>query len=194
MKRRLARQKAPQEVLMFPSPALTQRRSLLRLALGMGLIRQVSPALAQTATPTPAAAPAQLRGPTLDGQAFDLARLRGKVVMVLFWSTDCAVCRDKMPELRANVKGWQGQPFELVSVSTDTSRSAIEAHQRLVQLTIPASQRFTTLWAGERGHEHSFGPTGQLPALFLLDKSGRVVESHHGRVPAQAWDRVADLL
>lgn len=179
---------------MFPSPALNQRRSLLRLALGIALIHHVSPALAQAATSTPAVEPAQLRGPTLDGQAFDLARLRGKVVMVLFWSTDCAVCRDKMPELRANVKGWQGQPFELVSVSTDASRSAIEAHQRLVQLTVPAAQRFTTLWAGEPGLQHSFGPPGQLPAVFLLDKNGRVVESHHGRVPAQAWDRVADLL
>ena len=150
--------------------------------------------MAQTTPPAPADAPPVLRGNTLDGKVFDLQSLRGKVVMVVFWSTDCAVCRDKMPELRANVKGWQGRPFELVSVSTDAARAAIETHQRLVQLTVPASQRFTTLWAGEPGLQHSFGPPGQLPALFLLDKDGRVVESHHGRVPAQAWDRVADLL
>jgi hypothetical protein len=79
-------------------------------------------------------------------------------------------------------------------VSTDRDRSAIEAHQRLVQLTVPAAQRFTTLWNGDSQHQNTFGPPGQLPAVFLLDKAGRVVESHHGRVPAQAWDRVADLL
>lgn len=179
---------------MLSIHAHPQRRSVLLLALAMGLAHRGSPAFAQAATTAPGPAPADLRGRTLDGQAFDLTRLRGKVVMVLFWSTDCAVCRDKMPELRANVKGWQGRPFELVSVSTDAARAAIEAHQRLVQLTVPASQRFTTLWAGEPGLQHSFGPPGQLPALFLLDKDGRVVESHHGRVPAQAWDRVADLL
>jgi len=179
---------------MFPIHALPTRRSLLLIALVLGLAHPGSPASAQPAATPPVVPPAQLRGPTLDGQAFDLARLRGKVVMVLFWSTDCAVCRDKMPELRANVKGWQGQPFELVSVSTDASRSAIEAHQRLVQLTVPAAQRFTTLWAGDAGLQHSFGPPGQLPAVFLLDTTGRQVESHHGRVPAQAWDRVADLL
>jgi thiol-disulfide isomerase/thioredoxin len=43
-----------------------------------------------------------LRSTTLEGQPFDLAALRGKVVMLVFWSTGCPVCRDKMPELRAN--------------------------------------------------------------------------------------------
>jgi peroxiredoxin len=162
-----------------------------RLAAGLALCLALASPLAFA---QPAAAQPELRGTTMDGQIFDLAALRGKVVMVLFWSTDCAVCRDKMPELRANLKGWQGQPFELVGVSTDRDRSAIEAHQRLVKLTVPASQRFTTLWSGDSQHHTTFGPPGQLPAVFLLDKAGRVVESHHGRVPPQAWDRVADLL
>jgi peroxiredoxin len=167
------------------------------LALCLGLSLGQALAQAQPATPpttAPAAASPLLQGPTLQGHPFDLAALRGQVVMVLFWSTDCAVCRDKMPELRANVKGWQGQPFTLVSVSTDRQRSAIEAHQRLVELTVPASQRFTTLWAGDSQHRNGFGPTGLLPAVFLLDKTGRVVESYHGRVPPEAWDRIADLL
>ena len=133
-----------------------------------------SPALAQAPNTAAVSAAAQprLQGPTLDGGSFDLTALRGKVVMVLFWSTDCAVCRDKMPELRANVKGWQGQPFELVSVSTDRERQAAETYHRLVNLTVPPAQRFTTLWAGDSQHRHSFGPPGQLPAVFLLDKSG----------------------
>jgi len=71
-----------------------------------------APAGAQPAAP-------MIEGKTLEGQAFRLATLRGKVVLVMFWSTDCAVCRDKMPELRQNYQGWQGKPFELVLVSTD---------------------------------------------------------------------------
>lgn len=148
--------------------------------------------MAQT-VPAPGA-PQQLRGSTLEGKAFDLQSLRGKVVMVVFWSTDCAVCRDKMPELRANVKGWMGQPFELISVSTDRQRSNAVSYQQLVNATVPANQRFTTLWTGEPQYRDSFGPTGHLPAAFLLDKGGQLVEQYHGRIPPEAWDRIADLL
>ena len=179
---------------MLSIHAHPQRRSVLLLALGMGLAHRGPPAFAQAATTAPGPAPADLRGRTLDGQAFDLARLRGKVVMVLFWSTDCAVCRDKMPELRANVKGWQGRPFELVSVSTDRQRSNAVTYQGLVNATVPTSQRFTSLWTGEAQYRDSFGAPGQLPAAFLLDKDGRLVEQYQGRIPPEAWDRIADLL
>lgn len=148
--------------------------------------------MAQT-PPAPGASPV-LRGSTLEGKAFDLQALRGKVVMVVFWSTDCAVCRDKMPELRANVKGWTGQPFELVSVSTDRLRSNAVNYQQLVNATVPVTQRFTTLWTGEPQYRDSFGSPGQLPAAFLLDKAGQLVEQYHGRIPPEAWDRIADLL
>jgi thiol-disulfide isomerase/thioredoxin len=163
---------------------------LTALALATALF--VPTALAQTTPST--SPPQQLRGNTLDGKPFDLQALRGKVVMVVFWSTDCAVCRDKMPELRANVKGWMGQPFELVSVSTDRQRSNAVTYTQLVNATVPANQRFTTLWTGESQYRDSFGTPGQLPAAYLLYKTGQLVEQYHGRIPAEAWDRIADLL
>ncbi|PZO13807.1 MAG: TlpA family protein disulfide reductase [Burkholderiales bacterium] len=170
--------------------ALTHLFSGVVLAAAFG-----APAvMAQTAPPTAPDAQPVLRGNTLDGKSFDLQSLRGKVVMVVFWSTDCAVCRDKMPELRANVKGWTGQPFELISVSTDRQRSNAVTYTQLVNTTVPTNQRFTTLWTGEAQYRDTFGPTGHLPAAFLLDKTGRLVEQYHGRIPPEAWDRIADLL
>ncbi len=172
---------------LFHARCTTHLKSLL-IAMALG-----PPALLAQTTPVPGTLPV-LRGSTLEGRAFDLQALRGKVVMVVFWSTDCAVCRDKMPELRANVKGWAGQPFELVSVSTDRQRSNAVSYQQLVNATVPTNQRFTTLWAGEPQYRDSFGAPGQLPAAFLLDKSGALVEQYHGRIPPEAWDRIADLL
>ncbi len=35
----------------------------------------------------------------LDGQTFDLAGLKGKVVLITFWSTRCPICVSEAPKL-----------------------------------------------------------------------------------------------
>lgn len=142
-----------------------------------------------------------LAGRTLEGRPFQLAALRGKVVMVVFWSTGCAVCRDRMAELRQNYAGWQGQPFELVAVSMDRRAQDLADYDRILTTLVPVRQRFVQLWQGEPGYADSFKPTAasadgrpQLPITYLLDKQGRLVAQYGGRVPADVWDRIADLL
>lgn len=147
----------------------------------------VAPVHAQTA-------PARIEGRTLEGKPFQLASLKGKVVLVMLWSTDCAVCRDKMPELRRNYEGWAGKPFELVLVSEDRRMADVAAYEQIISRTVPLAQRFVQLWAGEPGYRDSFGKPAQLPASFLIDKSGRIVQRWQGRIPADAWDQIADLL
>jgi len=50
------------------------------------------------------------------------------------------------------------------------------------------------LWAGDGSYKDSFGKPAQLPAAFLVDKRGKVVERYQGRIPAEAWDKIAELL
>ncbi len=136
----------------------------------------------------------KLEGKTIEGKPFALTQLKGKVVLVMFWSTDCAVCRDKMPELRQNYEGWKGKPFELVLVSVDRKMDDLNEYDKIISRIVPLKQRFPALWAGEAGYQDNFGKPDRLPLSFLLDKSGKVVERYAGRIPAQAWDRIADLL
>ena len=162
-------------------------RALCAIALATALVHSPSWALQPGDTP-------QIQGQTLAGAPFNLATLRGKVVLVLFWSTDCAVCRDKMPELRANAQGWRGQPFELVTVSVDRRLQDAADYERLVTALVPNARHFPTLWAGDATYRDNIGRPAQLPAAWLLDKSGRLVAHYTGRIPAQAWDTIADLL
>lgn len=160
-----------------------------------GAVRAQAPT---PATVPAAAAPAVLLGSTVDGAPFSLAALKGRVVLVMFWSTGCAVCRDKMPELRQNALGWRGQPFDLVMVSTDRRQQDLIDYERILAATVPVPQRFIQLWNGATGYRDTLVGTAlagaSLPTAFLLDKSGRVVERYSGRIPAEAWDRIADLL
>lgn len=174
-------------------PLVFYRRALLASCVAL---LPLAPASAQTpaaATAAPAATP-QIEGKTIEGGTFRLSSLKGKVVLVMLWSTGCAVCRDKMPELRNNYEGWAGKPFELVAVNTDSRMQDFTDYERIISRTVPVKQRFVQLWAGDGSYKDNIGKPAQLPAAFLVDKTGKVVERYVGRIPPEAWDRIADLL
>lgn len=171
--------------------------SLISLGMAAPLLAQTLPspvkAASAPAAPATVAAP-QIEGKTVEGKPFKLSSLNGKVVLVLYWSTNCAVCRDKMPELRTNYEGWAGKPFELVAVSTDTRMQDLLDYENIISRTVPIKQRFVQLWTGESSYRDNLGKHAQLPAAYLIDKSGKVIQSYVGRIPPEAWDRIADLL
>lgn len=131
---------------------------------------------------------------TLHGKPFQLSALRGKVVLLMFWSTDCAVCRDKMVELRQNYAGWHGKPFELVTISVDRSQQSLLDYDKLLTQMVPAKQRFIELWRNDNRHSDNLSTPARLPMTYLLDKTGNVVDQYPGRIPADAWDKIAELL
>ena len=140
----------------------------------------------------------QLEGKTLENKDFQLSSLKGKVSLVMFWSTDCPVCRDKMPELRENVKGWADKPFELVLVSVDKNMKDVEDYFKYLSQIVPSKQRFTHLWSGGANYKDNIGAKQmqlkQLPITYLINKEGKVAAVYNGRIPAQIWDEIAELL
>lgn len=79
-------------------------------------------------------------------------------------------------------------------MSTDRKMKDVEDYDKIISRTVPVKQRFVQLWAGEPGYTDSFGKPAQLPSTFVIDKSGKIVERYQGRVPAEAWDKIAELL
>lgn len=136
----------------------------------------------------------ELAGQTLSGQTITLNQFRGQVVLVFYWSTDCAVCRNKMPELRANAAGWHGKAFTLLGVNMDKKMEDFQLYEKLVTPLLPEAQKFPSVWGMDAGFKDSLGPVQQLPSAVLINKDGRVVERYKGRIPPHAWDRIADLL
>jgi thiol-disulfide isomerase/thioredoxin len=144
-------------------------------------------------------APAQASDPTfsgrgLDGRSYDLADRRGRVVMLVLWRTDCAVCLSKMPELRANAMGWQAKPFDLVTLNLDPAKADAEAYERARRATGAARLPMWSLWRGDARLPPEWQAPARLPVLLLFDTEGRLVKRHEGRVPPEAWDEVAELL
>ncbi len=161
-----------------------QRRQLLLSAAGFA-----AASLAH-AQPSPTA----LTGLTLDGRAYDLKQDAGKVVLVFFWATDCPVCRDKMPELRANFEGWRGKGFQLLAVNVDKSIDSVLAYEAILNRVVSPSQRFPWLWRGDAAHRDTFGPIAHTPTSFVVDRRGAVVKRYDGRIEPGLWDDIAELV
>ncbi|MDX1578207.1 MAG: TlpA disulfide reductase family protein [Gemmatimonadota bacterium] len=60
----------------------------------------------------------------LGGQPFDLARLRGRVVVLNLWATWCLPCREEMPELQELQARHDPAALSVVGVSVDTGDPA----------------------------------------------------------------------
>lgn len=171
-------------------PTLTRRQWLAGCA-ALGL---PWPAAAQSGPSSAAGSLPLLEGTAPGGGSVRLAAFRGQVVLVFYWATSCAVCRDKMAELRANLAGWKGQPFAVLGVNLDANLRDFLAYEGLVAQTVPESHRFTSVSEQSAGFRDSMGRPEHLPSACLIDKEGRLVERYSGRIPASTWDRIADLL
>lgn len=170
--------------------------ALISLWMAAPLLAQTPPSTTKAgiAAPATAVVTPNIEGKTVEGRPFKLSSLKGKVVLVLYWSTGCAVCRDKMPELRTNYEGWAGKPFELVAVATDKRMQDVVDYERIIARTVSTKQQFVQLWMGDSSYRDNLGAHAQLPAGYLIDKTGKIVERYVGRIPPEAWDRIADLL
>jgi cytochrome c biogenesis protein CcmG/thiol:disulfide interchange protein DsbE len=60
-----------------------------------------------------------IAGTTLDGQAFDLAAIRGKPVVINFWGPSCEPCRQEMPLLATKATEHAADGLVIVGVLTD---------------------------------------------------------------------------
>ena len=63
---------------------------------------------------------------TLDGGTISLEQLRGKVVVVDFWSSWCRPCRAEGPLLAQTYREWRDRGVEFVGIAIWDERSSVE--------------------------------------------------------------------
>lgn len=110
---------------------------------------------------------------TLDGEPFDLAKLRGQVVFLNLWATWCKPCRDELPSMIALARSLESKhaTFEMVAVSWDEDPQAVRAF--LAEFP-ELAQRATIVM--DPGGERTRGlGTRLLPETYVIDARGRIV-------------------
>jgi peroxiredoxin len=124
------------------------------------------------------------------GARVRLSALRGKVVLVDFWATWCAPCREELPVLERIYRAHHGEGFVVVGINVDAERRNMDDFVRRFHLTFPI--------AHDTGHRVAdrYGPR-TMPSSYLVDRSGVVRFVQQGFRASDAddlEDRVVQLL
>jgi thiol-disulfide isomerase/thioredoxin len=159
-----------------------KRWLIIAVVLGLALLpcaAVAAPGAAMTAIPGfPAAEDFRLPDPT--GRRHSLSDYRGQVVLVNFWATWCAPCREEMPAMDRLYRALSDHGLEIVAVHAGPGGAAM--HEFLER--IPVS--FTVLVDADlelRGWQ-----VPALPTTVLVDRQGRTVYRALG---PRAWDSEA---
>jgi len=104
---------------------------------------------------------------TLDGRTFDLAKLRGKVVLVNYWATWCAPCRKEMPKLDAFYKRYHDRGLEIVGISIDFDRDIDKARRVAQRVSYPMA-------LAKSVNDDGFGIPKGVPITWIIDRDGKV--------------------
>lgn len=116
--------------------------------------------------------------PKLSGETFDLAQLKGKVVLVNFWASWCRPCVTEIPSLMRLKDKLKDQPFAIVAINVGESKQQIEAFKARIPFDFPVVLDLEGQAVRDWG-------VYAYPSNFLLDKQGVARYAYRG---ALEWD------
>ena len=113
----------------------------------------------------------EISGTTPEGDRVSLSDLRGKFVLVDFWSSTCTWCRAETPSVRRVYETFAGDHFTVLGVSEDVEREP----------WLHAIQEDKVTWPQILLDKDAISPTNKvynirgIPQILLLDPEGKIL-------------------
>jgi peroxiredoxin len=101
------------------------------------------------------------------GRTVSLSSLRGRVVLLNFWFTQCPPCIAEIPSLEKLVQAEKDKPFSLVTVSVDPDWETVRNF-------FSKGTPLTVLLDADKKVPPRYG-TEKFPESFLIDRDGKVL-------------------
>jgi peroxiredoxin len=125
-----------------------------------------------TAQPRTPPADPSLKFQGLDGKVYDLADLRGNIVLISFGATWCAPCSTELHALEELLGEFKNQPVKFFWVSVERpeeiTNSGLKRYARERKLTFPVLRDSAQMVFLQ------FTTRQRLPMMVLLNKDGKV--------------------
>jgi thiol-disulfide isomerase/thioredoxin len=124
------------------------------------------------------AAPELAGGPWLNSEPLKLSDLKGKVVLVEFWTFGCINCQHVIPAVRNWYNTYKDQGLVIIGVHTpefDYEKDLNNVKDGLTRLDVPYPVVLDNDWATWHAYRNRY-----WPAFYLVDKAGDIRYFHAG--------------
>lgn len=114
----------------------------------------------------------------IDGVEQSFRQLKGKPLLITFWSPSCVICMQEVKnfnQLYASHGG--GSEFELLALSMYYDRP-----DWVIETSRQAGMQYPVYFDLQKHLSRAFGNVVATPTSFLLDREGRIVYRHSGRL------------
>lgn len=118
---------------------------------------------------------------TFSGDSLELADLRGKVSLVIFWASWCPACQATLPVVDSLFIHVEHPEFAVVGVNEDWNEHAARGYAASNGFAMPI-----VLGRGEMWQRYQY--IG-LPYIVLLDRTGRIVHEYYGYPGRSGFDQ-----
>lgn len=105
---------------------------------------------------------------TLDGVKISTTDLLGRVIILTFWATWCAPCREELPLLSSYLTQHSEAGLSVLGFGLDTPDNLREVKQVARSLRFPVGLMSSSSAPG-------YGRIWRLPVNFTIDRAGRLV-------------------
>lgn len=109
----------------------------------------------------------------LSGTQYKLSDLRGKPIVLNFWATWCAPCREEMPTLQAAALNNALDHLLVLGVNAGESKNEISEFAHAVQITFP-------LLIDPDSAVNDLYRVRAYPTTYFIDKDGKIAAFHLG--------------
>lgn len=110
------------------------------------------------------------------GDVVRLADLRGRIVIVDFWASWCAPCRETFPALDTLMQSLHDRGVDALAVNEDKKRADLDsfltAHPHTMRVLLDRGMSAANTF-----------DVGAIPTAFVIDRSGRIRFTHAGYGP-----------
>lgn len=129
-----------------------------------------------------------------EGKPFDLENYVGKVCLISFFTAGCNLCTHDLKLMREFYVGNRAKNFTLIGVNIDARKEDFLEYSHLIDLTIPADQRFPLVWRNAPQHADTFGPIVKQPTHFVLNRKQEQLLRSEGAFQPSDWDQLRTVL